>query len=177
MTTTKQFTITSNPNLTLSADEVVNAANNILSTYHIFFCAADSSLAVGTQEDDIVLWPKEHYSLAAAESEAEEWAADIARDVAEDYNYLAESYVDHDDYPDDDDWYEAVEDEVEQSLSSWTEQITTLNDICEAVDELHGSIQAGAISMDAAEVEYIRSIFYVLDEARAALAQEEENND
>nr|DAJ82866.1 MAG TPA: hypothetical protein [Caudoviricetes sp.] len=167
----KQFTI--NSNLTLSADEVVNAANNILSTYHIFFCAADSSLATGTQEDDIVLWPEEHFTLAAAESEANEWAADIANDVASDYSYIAEGYVDHDDYPDDDDWYEAVDEEMEQSLSSWVEQITTLNEICEAIDELHGGIQAGAIGIDVAELEYIRAIFYVLDEARAALAQEE----
>lgn len=171
---TKQFNIT--PNLTLSADEVVNAACNILDTYHIFFCAADSSLAIGTQEDDIMLWPEEHYSLAAAENEAEEWAADIARDVAEDYSYLAEGYVDHDDYPDDEDWCEAVDDEMAQSLSSWTEQITTLNEICEAMDELHGRIQAGPIDMLPADLEYVRGVFSVLSEARAALAREEENN-
>lgn len=167
----KQFNITAN--FTLSADEVVNAANNILSTYYIFFCAADSSLSCGTREDDIVLWPREHFTLAAAESEANEWAADTANDVAYDYSYIAEGYMDHDDYPDDDDWYEAVDEEMEQSLSSWVEQIITLDDICEAVDELHGSIQAGTIDMLAADLEYIRTIFYVLDEARAALAQEE----
>lgn len=172
---TKQFIISKC--FTLSADEVVNAACNILDTYHIFFCAADSSLAIGTQEDDIVLWPEEHYSLAAAESEAEEWAADIARDVAEDYSYLAEGYVDHDDYPDNDDWYEAVDDEMAQSLSSWTEQITTLNEICEAMDELHGRIQAGTIDMVAADLEYVRGIFSVLSEARASLVWEEENDD
>lgn len=170
---TKQFTI--NSNLTLAADEVVNAANNILSTYHIFFCAADSSLSYGTQEDDIVLWPKEHFTLAAAESEANEWADDTANDVASNYSYIAEGYVDHDDYPDNDDWYEAVDDEMAQSLSSWVEQITTLDDICEAIDELHGSIQAGAIGIDAAELEYIKVIFYVLDEARAALDNQEEH--
>ena len=170
----KQFNITAN--LTLSADEVVNAANNILSAYHIFFCAADSSLSCGTQEDDIVLWPEEHFTLAAAESEANEWAADTANDVASDYSYIAEGYVDHDDYPDDEDWYAAVDEEMEQSLSYWVEQITTLDDICEAIDELHGRIQAGTIDMLAADLEYIRAIFYVLDEARAAravLAQEE----
>ena len=170
---TKQFTITSNPTFTLSADEVVNAANNILSTYYIFFCAADSSLSTGTQEDDIVLWPKEHYSRAAAESEAYEWAADTANDVASDYSYIAEGYVDHDDYPDDDDWCDAVDEEMEQSLSYWVEQITTLDDICEAIDELHGRIQAGTIDMSAADMEYIRGVFSVLSEARAALAQEE----
>lgn len=165
---TKQFTITSNPTFTLSADEVVNAANNILSTYYIFFCAADSSLSTGTQEDDIVLWPKEHFTLAAAESEANEWAADTANDVASDYSYIAEGLVDHDD-----DWYEAVDEEMEQSLSYWVEQITTLDDICEAIDELHGRIQAGTIDMLAADMEYIRGVFSVLSEARAALAQEE----
>lgn len=168
---TKQFTI--NSTLTLSADEVVNAANNILSTYHIFFCAADSSLSTGTQEDDIVLWPKQIFTLAAAESEANEWAADTANDVASDYSYIAEGYVDHDNYPDDDDWCDAIDEEMEQSLSYWVEQITTLDDICEAIDELHGRIQAGAAGIYAAELEYIRSILYVLDEARAALAQEE----
>lgn len=168
---TKQFTI--NSTLTLSADEVVNAANNILSTYHIFFCAADSSLSTGTQEDDIVLWPKQIFTLAAAESEANEWAADTANDVASDYSYIAEGYVDHDNYPDDDDWCDAIDEEMEQSLSYWVEQITTLDDICEAIDELHGSIQAGAAGIYAIELEYIRSILYVLDEARAALAQEE----
>lgn len=170
---TKQFTITSNPTFTLSADEVVNAANNILSTYYIFFCAADSSLSTGTQEDDIVLWPKEHFTLAAAESEANEWAADTANDVASDYSYIAEGLVDHDDYPDDEDWYEAVDEEMEQSLCSWVKQITTLDDICEAIDELHGRIQAGTIDMLAADMEYIRGVFSVLSEARAALAQEE----
>lgn len=168
---TKQFNITAN--LALSADEVVNAANNILSTYHIFFCAADSSLSTGTQEDDIVLWPKQIFTLAAAESEANDWAADIANDVASDYSYIAEGLVDHDDYPDDDDWYEAVDEEMEQSLSYWVEQITTLDDICEAIDELHGRIQAGTIDMLAADMEYIRGVFNVLSEARAALAQEE----
>lgn len=167
----KQFNITAN--LTLSADEVVNAANNILSTYYIFFCAADSSLSTGTQEDDIVLWPKQIFTLAAAESEANEWAADTANDVASDYSYIAEGYVDHDNYPDDDDWCDAIDEEMEQSLSYWVEQITTLDDICEAIDELHGSIQAGAAGIYAVELEYIRSILYVLDEARAALAQEE----
>lgn len=170
---TKQFTITSNPTFTLSADEVVNAANNILSTYHIFFCAADSSLSTGTQEDDIVLWPKEHFTLAAAESEANDWAADTANDVASDYSYIAEGYVDHDDYTDDDDWCDAVDEEMEQSLSSWVEHLETLDDICEAIDELHGRIQAGTIDMLAADMEYIRGVFSVLSEARAALAQEE----
>lgn len=168
----KQFNITAN--LTLSADEVVNAANNILSAYHIFFCAADSSLSIGTQEDDIVLWPKEHFTLAAAESEANEWAADTANDVASYYSYIAEGYVDHDDYPDDDDWYEAVDEEMEQSLSSWVEQITTLDDICEAIDELHGRIQAGTIDINAEDMEYISGVFSVLGEARAALDNQEE---
>ena len=169
----KEFTI--NPNLTLTADEVVNAANNILSTYHIFFCAADSSLSCGTQEDNIILWPKEHFTFAAAEAEVNEWAGDLANDVAEDYGYLAEGLVDHDDYPDDDDWYEAVYDEMDQSLCYWVEQITTLDELCAAIDELHGSIQAGAADMGAAELEYIRSILYVLDEARAALDNQEEH--
>lgn len=168
---TKQFNITAN--LTLSADEVVNAANNILSTYHIFFCAADSSLSSGTQEDDIVLWPKQIFTLAAAESEANEWAADTANDVASDYSYIAESLVDHDDYPDDDDWFEAVDEEIDQSLCYWVDHLDTLDKLCEAIDELHGSIQAGAAGIYAVELEYIRSILYVLDEARAALAQEE----
>ena len=167
----KQFTIS--PNLTLAADEVVNAANNILSTYHIFFCAADSSLSSGTQEDNIVLWPKQVFTFAAAESEANEWAGDLVNDVASDYGYLADSLVDHDDYPDDDDWYEAVYDEMEQSLCHWVDHLETLDDLCEAIDELHGGIQAGVADMDAAELEYIRSILYVLDEARAALVQEE----
>lgn len=168
----KQFNITAN--LTLSADEVVNAANNILSTYHIFFCAADSSLSYGTQEDNIVLWPKEHFTLAAAESEANDWATETANYVAEDYIYLAEGLIDPDDYPDYDDYYEVVEDEMTQSLCSWVEQITTLDDLCKAVDELHDSIQSGTIDMDAAELEYIRAIFYALDEARAALDNQEE---
>lgn len=168
----KQFNITAN--LTLTADEVINAANNILSTYHIFFCAADSSLSCGTQEDNIILWPKEHFTLAAAESEAIEWAGDLASDVAEDYGYLAEGLVDHDDYPDDDDWYEAVEEEVEQSLHYWVEHLETLDDLCDAIDELHGGIQVGTADMGAAELEYIRAIFYVLDEARAALDNQEE---
>ena len=168
----KQFTI--NSNLTLAADEVVNAANNILSAYHIFFCAADSSLSSGTQEDNIVLWPKQVFTFAAAESEANEWTGDLANDVASDYGYLAEGLVDHDDYPDDDDWYEAVEDEMEQSLCYWVDYLETLDDLCEAVDELHGSIQAGTTDIGAAELEYIRSILYVLDEARAALDNQEE---
>lgn len=168
----KQFDI--NKNLTLTAAEVVEAANNILATYHIFFCAADSSLSCGTQEDDIVLWPKEHFTLSAAESEANEWAADTTSDVASDYSYLAEEYVSHDDYPDDDEWYDAVDEEMEQSLSCWVEPITDLDDICNAIDELHGSIQAGAIGMDAAEIEYVRSIFYVLDEARTNLSEQED---
>ena len=167
----KQFTI--NSNLTLTADEVVNAANNILSTYHIFFCAADSSLSSGTQEDNIVLWPKQVFTFAAAESEANEWAGDLANDVASDYGYLADGLVDHDDYPDDDDWYEAVYDEMEQSLCYWVDYLKTLDDLCEAIDELHGGIQAGAADIGTAELEYIRSILYVLDEPRAALVQEE----
>ena len=171
---TKQFNIT--PNLTLSADEVVNAANNILSTYHIFFCAADSSLAIGTQEDDIVLWPKDNYSFGTAENEAYEWAGDTASDVASYYGYLAEGIVDRDDYSDDDDWYEAVEDEVEQSLTYWVEPIKDLDDICEAMDELHGRIQAGTIDILTADMEYVMDVFSVLSEARAALAREEENN-
>ena len=168
----KQFTIS--PNLTLAADEVVNAANNILSTYHIFFCAADSSLSSGTQEDNIVLWPKQVFTFAAAESEANEWAGDLANDVASDYGYLADGLVDHDDYPDDDDWYEAMEDEIEQSLSYWVDHLETLDELCEAIDELHGGIQSGTADMDAAELEYIRSIFYVLDEARADPANQAE---
>ena len=167
----KQFTI--NSNLTLTADEVVNAANNILSAYHIFFCAADSSLSSGTQEDNIVLWPKQVFTFAAAESEANEWAGDLVNDVASDYGYLADGLVDHDDYPDDDDWYEAVYDEMEQSLCYWVDHLETLDDLCEAIDELHGGIQSGVADMGAAEVEYIRAIFYMLDEARAALEQEE----
>ena len=167
----KQFTIS--PNLTLTADEVVNAANNILSTYHIFFCAADSSLSSGTQEDNIVLWPKQVFTFAAAESEANEWAGDLANDVASDYGYLADGLVDHDNYPDDDDWYEAVYDEMEQSLCYWVDYLETLDDLCEAIDELHGGIQVDTTDIGAAELEYIRSILYVLDEARAALAQEE----
>lgn len=167
----KQFNITAN--LTLTADEVVNAANNILSTYHIFFCAADSSLSYGTQEDNIVLWPK-LLPFALAESEANEWAGDLANDVASDYGYLAEGLVDHDDYPDDDDWCEAVEDEMEQSLCYWVDYLETLDELCEAIDELHGGIQAGAANMNPAELEYIRSILYVLDEARAALDNQEE---
>lgn len=167
----KQFTI--NPNLTLTADEVVNAANNILSTYHIFFCAADSSLSTGTQEDNIVLWPK-LLPFVLAESEANEWAGDLANDVASDYGYLAEGLVDHDDYPDDDDWYDAVEDEMEQSLCYWVDYLETLDELCEAIDELHGGIQSGATDMNPAELEYIRSILYVLDEARAALDNQEE---
>ena len=169
---TKQFTIS--PNLTLTADEVVNAANNILSAYHIFFCAADSSLSSGTQEDNIVLWPKQVFTFAAAKSEANEWAGDLANDVASDYGYLADNLVDHDDYPDDDDWYEAVYDEMEQSLCYWVDYLETLDELCEAIDELHGGIQTGTADMDAAELEYIRSIFYVLDEARAALDNQEE---
>lgn len=167
----KQFNITAN--LTLTADEVVNAANNILSTYHIFFCAADSSLSCGTQEDNIILWPKEHFTLAAAEAEANEWAGDLANDVADDYGYLAEGLVDHDDYPDDDDWYEAVYDEMDQSLCYWVDHLDTPDKLCAAIDELHGNIWVHAANMNPAELEYIRSIFYVLDEARAALAQEE----
>lgn len=169
---TKQFTI--NPNLTLAADEVVNAATNILATYHIFFCAADSSLSSGTQEDNIVLWPKQALTFDLAESEANEWAGDLANDVADDYGYLAEGLVDHDDYPDDDDWYEAVDEEMEQSLCYWVEHLETLDELCETIDELHGSIQAGATDMNPAELEYIRSILYVLDEARAALNNQEE---
>ena len=168
----KQFTI--NPNLTLTADEVVNAANNILSTYHIFFCAADSSLSCGTQEDNIILWPKEHFTFAAAEAEANEWAGDLASDVAEDYGYLAEGLVDHDDYPDDDDWYEAVYDEMDQSLHYWVDHLDTLDKLCAAIDELHGNIWVHAANMSPAELEYIRAIFYVLDEARAALDNQEE---
>ena len=167
----KQFTI--NSNLTLAADEVVNAANNILSAYHIFFCAADSSLSSGTQEDNIVLWPKQVFTFAAAESEANEWVGDLANDVASDYGYLADSLVDHDDYPDDDDWYEAVYDEMEQSLCYWVDHLETLDNLCEATDELHGGIQAGTTDIGAAGLEYIRSSLYVWDEARAALAQEE----
>lgn len=172
---TKQFIISKC--FTLSADEVINAARNILSTYHIFFCAADSSLATGTQEDDIVLWPKDNYSFGTAENEAYEWAGDTASDVGSDYGYLAEGIVDRDDYSDDDDWYEAVEDEVEQSLSYWVEPIKDLDDICEAMDELHGRIQAGTIDMLAADLEYVRGIFSVLSEARASLVWEEENDD